>query len=54
MTSEKLMRVYDMNSLSLLHEFLSHFLVAREETTISGEELQGSVRRFITDHEIRH
>ncbi len=43
MTGEKLMRVYDMNSLSPLHEFLRHFLVAREKTTVSSEEPQGSM-----------
>ena len=43
-----------MNSFSLLHEFLSHLLIASEEATIPGEEPQGSVRGFVTDHEIRH
>jgi len=43
-----------MNSLSLLQEFLGHLLIASEEATVSGEEPQGSVRRCVTDHEIRH
>lgn len=40
---EKLLWVYIMDSFSLPQEFLSDFLVAREEKAISGEEPQGSV-----------
>src|SRR3989442_12467685 len=54
MSFQKLLRIYDVNPLSLLHKFLSDLLIAGEETTISCEEPQGSMRRFVTNHEIRH
>ena|SRR6266487_4362634 len=54
MSCEKLLRIYDVNPLSLLHKLLSDLLIASEETTVPGEEPQGSMRRFVAYHEIRH
>ena len=54
MSCKKLLRIYDVNPLSLLHKLLSDLLIAGEETTVPGEEPQSSMRRFVADHEIRH
>jgi hypothetical protein len=43
--AKKLLRIYDMNPLSLLHKFLSNLLIASEEAIVSSEEPQGPVRR---------
>src|SRR5439155_19525194 len=54
MSCKKILRIYDVNPLSLLHKLLSDLLIASEETTVPGEEPQSSMRRFITYHEICH
>ncbi len=46
MSGEKLLWVYDMNSFSLFHKFLSHLYITGKEAAVSGEESQGSMGRF--------
>src|SRR5437867_6018818 len=54
MSCKKLLGIYDVNLLPLLHKLLSDLLIASEETIVLGEEPQGSMRRFVADHEICH
>jgi len=54
LSGEKLLRVYDVNPLPLLREFLSNFLIASEEASIPGENLNVPWDDSLQIMKIRH